>query len=98
MVCSEPGICAGRLQSMTPLKLPIVAISSPMAAARRQAAADTMAALLARLALAPRVPVALLAEASVAFADGLVLGRLVTSGDARVTFDVFWLAMLGLAE
>jgi len=74
------------------------AASVAMAAARRQAAADTMAALLARLALAPRVPVALLAEASVAFADGLVLGRLVTSGDARVTFDVFWLAMLGLAE
>jgi AcrR family transcriptional regulator len=69
-----------------------------VAEARRRAASHTSADLLARLGLVPRVPVELIGAASVAFMDGLVLDCLVNSGDPRITFDVFWLAMLSLTE
>lgn len=67
------------------------------AAARRASASHTVAGLFASLGLTPRVPPMLLADASVAFLDGLALdaGR---GRDARVSFDIFWLAMLSLAE
>jgi hypothetical protein len=55
--------------------------------------------LFAQLELTPRVPAALMAEASVAFSDGLALD--VASGsirDPRVSFDIFWLGLLGLTE
>lgn len=66
--------------------------------ARRRAAADTVADVMARLDLAPRVPAELLGEASMAFSDGLAIRGQVSGTDPRVAFDVFWLAMLGLAE
>lgn len=69
-----------------------------VAEVRRNAAGRTAAELLRRLDLEPRVPPALLGEASVAFVNGLAVGRRVSSGDPRTAFDVFWLAMLGLAE
>jgi hypothetical protein len=65
--------------------------------ARRDIAAETVSGLFARLGLTLRVPATLVADAAVAFADGLTLDK--QSGrDARVSFDVFWLAMLSLGD
>ncbi len=69
------------------------------AAARREAAAAVTSELFERLGLSPRVPAALIADAFVAFVDGLALDRVVApERNARVSFDVFWLAMLGLTD
>jgi TetR/AcrR family transcriptional repressor of bet genes len=69
------------------------------AESRRRAAAQTVAALFAALALRPRVPAELMADSVVAFVDGLAVNAaLDPDGNPRVAFDVFWLAMLGLAE
>jgi AcrR family transcriptional regulator len=74
---------------------------------RRAAAADTITQLLAILDLRPRVAAELLANVAVAFLDGLAIESALASDDAstdarasaaRVAFDVFWLAMLSLAE
>jgi AcrR family transcriptional regulator len=70
-----------------------------VAHARRTAAAGTVDRLYTILALKPRVPVVLLAEVTIAFLDGLAGDtRLRPANDSRVTFDVFWLALLSLAE
>ena len=66
---------------------------------RRQRAARTIERLFAELDLTPRVPAPLMADAAVAFIDGLALD--VANGSAReprVSYDVFWLALLGLTE
>jgi len=66
---------------------------------RRAVATRTIERLFGQRRLTPRVPAALLAEASVAFVDGLALD--VASGstrDPRVSFDIFWLGLLGLTE
>lgn len=95
-------LARGELRVLLELSLvrdPLVhAAAMTVAESRRASATRTTTALLALLGLEPRVPVELLADASVAFTDGLVLGRMVTRADPRVAFDVFWLAMLGLAE
>ncbi|MEO6527093.1 MAG: TetR/AcrR family transcriptional regulator [Gemmatimonadaceae bacterium] len=73
--------------------------SRAVATHRRRSATHSVERLFAQLDLTPRVPAALMADASVAFADGLALD--VASGslrDPRVSFDVFWLALLGLTE
>lgn len=67
------------------------------AEARRASAAATTSHLFAELGLTPRLPTRLLADASVAFLDGLVLDD-ASARDPRVSFDIFWLALLGLAE
>jgi AcrR family transcriptional regulator len=71
--------------------------SARAAEARRASAATTSALVFAHLGLTPRVPAVLLGDASVAFVDGLALdvGRV---RDPRVSFDVLWLALLGLTE
>jgi AcrR family transcriptional regulator len=74
--------------------------------ARRCAAATaTVEALFSALALRPRVPAEMMAEVAVAFTDGLAVRATLDarephhrSASPRVAFDVFWLAMLGLAE
>ena len=69
------------------------------AEARRDAAAETVTTLFATLSLRPRVGPELLAEAIVAFIDGLaVQTALDPTANPRVAFDVFWLGMLGLAD
>ncbi len=69
------------------------------AAARREAAAAVTAELFAALGLRSRVPVVLIADAFVAFVDGLALDRVVApERNARISFDVFWLATLGLTD
>lgn len=66
---------------------------------RRAAAGATIGRLFGLLQLTPRVPPAMLADVVVAFTDGLALdGSLHDARDPRVAFDVFWLAMLNLAE
>jgi AcrR family transcriptional regulator len=65
--------------------------------ARRTSSAATVDELFAQLGLTPRVSTTLIAGASVALVDGLALDR--ESGrDSRVSFDVFWLAMLSLGD
>jgi AcrR family transcriptional regulator len=66
------------------------------ALARCRAADETVEQLFADLGLVPRMPAKLLATASIAFMDGLAIdtGR----RDPRASFDVFWLALLSLAE
>ena len=69
------------------------------ATARRDAAAQVTAQLFDALGLRPRVPSVLIADAFVAFVDGLALDRVVEpERNARISFDVFWLAMLGLTD
>ena len=66
---------------------------------RRVGATSTLDNLFSRLGLRARVPTSMLAEAVVAFEDGLVLNAAIQpEQDPRVVFDVFWLAVLGLAE
>ena len=77
------------------------------AALRREVAAETITRLLAILELHPRVAPELLANVVVSFLDGLAIETALAApspgqeGEAsapRVAFDVFWLAMLSLAE
>ncbi len=60
-------------------------------------AVRTVGQVLTLLELAPRVPVALIAGATVALVDGLAIGGM-GSEDARPSFDVFWLAILALCD
>jgi AcrR family transcriptional regulator len=75
-------------------------VAARAAATRRRAvAATTVAALFETLALKPRIPPAMLADVFVAFVDGLALDAVNGPLEAhRVSYDVFWLAMLSLAE
>ena len=69
------------------------------AALRRATTTETIKHLFAILELHPRVPAELISEVVVAFVDGLAMDA--TLGDersTRVAFDVFWLALLNLAE
>lgn len=69
------------------------------AAMRLAVAAETTARLFATLGLRPRLAPELLAGAVVAFIDGLAFDAPLTPDrPARASFDVFWLAMLSLAE
>jgi AcrR family transcriptional regulator len=77
------------------------------AALRREAAKQTVERLFTILELRPRIESSMLATVVVAFVDGLALDAGLAQGDggeatvapaARVAFDVFWLAMLSLAE
>ncbi len=69
------------------------------AAARRARAAVTVTRLFELLGLRPRVPEVLLADVVVSFADGLAAAQaLHPDGNHRPAFDVFWLALLGLAD
>ncbi len=66
---------------------------------RRDSAARTVDALFAILELRPRVPASLLADVVLAFNTGLAVDwAFVADAERRVAFDVFWLAMLSLAE
>jgi AcrR family transcriptional regulator len=69
------------------------------ASLRRATTTETIKHLFDILELRPRVPPELISEVVVAFVDGLAMDA--TLGDERATrvaFDVFWLALLNLAE
>jgi AcrR family transcriptional regulator len=69
------------------------------ARARRDAAAKSVERLFALLGLKPRIPQGLMADAVVAFIDGLALSVVVEpDGNPRAAFDIFWLSLLSLAE
>ena len=72
------------------------AASVQAAELRRQSAAETVERLFTGLGLTPRMPSALLGAASVALVDGLAAS--VSRHEVRASFDVVWLALLGLAE
>lgn len=74
------------------------AAAESVASARGREATRTVEQLFAGLGLTPRMPAELLGSASVAFIDGLAIGTVVPSRDPRANFDVFWLALLSLAE
>ena len=87
-----------------------VQAAARQASIRRHAAAEeTIGRLFRILELQPRIEASLLATVVVAFVDGLAMGSPLQSGESpapaaraptssRVAFDVFWLAMLSLAE
>jgi len=78
---------------------PVRRASQQVADRRREAATQTVERLFAQLGLTPKVPAAFVAQASVAFIDGLALD--VASGaarDPRISFDIFWLGLLSLTE
>jgi len=78
------------------------------ASVRRHAAAEeSITRLFGILELTPRIEASLLATVVVAFVDGLAIGSRIEPGESsvpsvptssRIAFDVFWLAMLSLAE
>jgi AcrR family transcriptional regulator len=78
---------------------PVRRATRATATERRRSAARTIERLFTELDLTPRVPAPLMADAAVAFIDGLALD--VANGSAReprVSYDIFWLALLGLTE
>ena len=82
----------------------VQAAARQAAAARQSAAQDTIERLFRILELRPRIEPGLLAAVQVAFVDGLAIRSGLArnaegaSASPRVAFDVFWLAMLRLAE
>ena len=69
------------------------------AARRREVASHTVERLFSALELRPRVPVTLLADVVLAFNTGLAVDwSFAADAERRVAFDVFWLAVLSLAE
>ena len=81
----------------------VQAAARAAAALRRASAQRTVERLFTILELRPRIEAALLATVLVAFVDGLAIGSALAGDDQaapspRVAFDVFWLAMLSLAE
>jgi AcrR family transcriptional regulator len=79
---------------------PEVALAARRAARLRHAQAEvTTGQLFRMLGLTPRVPAELMAGVAVAFLDGLAMETsLQPDREARISFDVFWLALLSLAE
>jgi AcrR family transcriptional regulator len=78
---------------------PVQEAARRAAVLRRATTTETVNHLFDILELRPRVPPELIAEVVVAFVDGLAMDA--SLGDARATrvaFDVFWLAILNLAE
>jgi AcrR family transcriptional regulator len=66
---------------------------------RHSQAEATTTRLFEMLGLRPRVPAVLMAGVAVAFLDGLAMeSPLQPEREARISFDVFWLALLSLAE
>jgi AcrR family transcriptional regulator len=64
---------------------------------RRRSAARTVELVFERLGLTPRMPITLLGDTSAAFMDGLALD-MGSARDSRTGFDLFWLALLSLAD
>jgi AcrR family transcriptional regulator len=96
----EGELARGELRTLLELgmqrELTVQTAYGEAALARCHAADQTVEQLFAGLGLVPRMPARLLGAASLAFMDGLAIGT--GQRDARASFDVFWLALLSLAE
>jgi AcrR family transcriptional regulator len=93
------GELAARAELARAREAPVRRATRVAATERRGSAARTIERLFAELDLTPRVPAPLMADTAVAFFDGLALD--VANGstrEPRVSYDVFWLALLGLTE
>ena len=79
---------------------PEAALAARRVARLRHAQAEsTTEKLFQMLGLTPRVPAELMAGVAVAFLDGLAMETsLQPEREPRISFDVFWLALLSLAE
>jgi AcrR family transcriptional regulator len=99
----EAELARGHIRALVELAgwqdLGVKAAASAAMRRRRKAAIASAERLFTLLALRPRVPVALIGDLVVTFVDGVAAapeeGRV---AEARVAFDVLWLALLGLAE
>ena len=76
---------------------PVVTAFAAVAGARRDAARRTVHTVFERLGLTPRVHRDVIADACLVFIDGLAISARAPDG-ARLSFDVFWLALLSLGE
>lgn len=99
----EAELRRGELAALAELTMvreaPVRRATRATASDRRRMAAHTIERLFAELDLTPRVPAPMMADAAVAFVDGLALDAANGSArDPRVSFDIFWLALLGLTE
>lgn len=99
----EAELRRGELAALAELTMvreaPVRRATRVTASDRRRTAAHTIERLFAELDLTPRVPAPMMADAAVAFVDGLALDAANGSArDPRVSFDIFWLALLGLTE
>lgn len=76
-----------------------VAALGASARRRRSVCDETISRVFQLLELSPRLPTAMLAACELAFREGLVLSAArEAEHSARVSFDVFWLSLLGLAQ
>lgn len=95
-------LAQGELRALLELALQpepeVRAAGEAVALARSHAATQTVEQLFTGLGLTPRMPAALLGRASMAFIDGLAIGAFSSTVEPRVSFDLFWLALLSLAE
>lgn len=85
------------LELATVRDAPVRDATAAAAHARRASAATTATLVFEQLGLVPRVPGILIGDTIVAFLDGLALDA-DSARDPRVSFDVLWLALLGLVE
>jgi AcrR family transcriptional regulator len=96
-------LASGHIRILAELSYyPSAAVQGSIQAAveiRRDAAARTVDELFSALQLRPRVPSELMGSVFLAFFNGLAVEwPFVADAERRVAFDVFWLAMLSLAE
>jgi AcrR family transcriptional regulator len=98
----ESELARGELRALLELALQpesdVRAATTAAAGARTVAAARTVEQLFTGLGLTPRMPAPLLGSTSLAFIDGLAVSPPSPGRDPRVSFDLFWLALLSLAE
>ncbi len=94
-------LACGELRALLELAMQheeeIRAAAAAAGTARLHAAAQTVERLFAGLGLTPRMPAPLLGQASIAFMDGLAIAD-ASAGQPRASFDLFWLALLSIAE
>ena len=94
-------LASGELRALLELAMQhedeIATAAAAVGEARLRAAARTVEQLFAGLGLTPRMPAPLLGRASIAFMDGLAIAE-TSAGEPRASFDLFWLALLSIAE
>jgi AcrR family transcriptional regulator len=85
------------LTTATVKDAPVATAQEAVLRARRDEARRTVRSVFQRLSLTPRVHMDVIADTCLVFMDGLAIGAR-AGDDARLSFDVFWLALLSLGE